>query len=230
MKREKLEEIVKTAIVNNRAETIEQRERIYEAARTSLARKAAENPDVSDMLESVIAEIEASFAPPKPKQRLSTMSLLLGLVMGVIAGGGATAALLHGPGASSAQALETRFAKPVEDGAKQLEAAETYLRSVMNAVFKRQKNDPAFAKSEKAPIPLKDFDPELVKNIPPDVPRGAWTVIRANGSDVKLLMSWQLCGVAQILKPELVDPVRVGASNTIGCPYIGIWTEGAAKW
>ena len=230
MKRDKLEEIVKAAIVSNRAETIEQRERIYRAARASIARKAAEDPEIAETLESVITEIEASFAPPKPKQRLSLMSLLLGLAIGAVAAGGGTAALLHGPGATSALALETRFDKPIEDGAKQLPVAEAYLRTVMDAVFKRQKNDPAFAQSEKKFIPLKAFDPDLAKRIPAaELPRGSSVIMRADGNDVKLLMTWQLCGVAQILKPELLDPVRSGGP-TVGCPYIGIWSEGAAKW
>lgn len=229
MKREKLEEIIKAAIVSQRAETVEQREQIYQAARASLANRSAQDPAVAEMLDSVITEIEASFAPPEPKKRSLPRAFLLGLLIGAVVAGGATVAFLRLPGASSAQTVQAQFDKPFEAGAKQLPIAEAYLRMVMDAVFKRPKNDAAFRKSEKRLIPLKDFDPDLAKQMPTGLPPGSAVTIRADGNDVKLLMSWQLCGVAQILKPELVDPRRSGA-NMIGCPNFGVWTEGAANW
>src|SRR5690606_28587264 len=108
--------------------------------------------------------------------------------------------------------------------------ATRFIRQVVDAIVERQKRDRAsFGESAKNFILLSKFDPELAKAAPKGLPPGTLVTLRADATDLKVLMNWTLCGVASISNPEMVDRVRA-PQPTIGCSNFGLWTDGAAKW
>ena len=84
-------------------------------------------------------------------------------------------------------------------------------------------------KASKAYVPVSTLDPNLAKEMPATLPPGSTIIVKVDRKDYKILFNWTLCGAVSIAKPEMVDPVRTKI-NTIGCPYFGLWTDGAAKW
>lgn len=232
MQRERIEKIINDAIVANNAQTPVDRARIYDTARAAFRKKAEEgDKETSAILEKVIAEIEGTFAPPALSRWARTYRpILIGFVAGLIAAGGAyLVQAQHSLLSASEQRFSKRFDQALIDGAPQLPVAEAFLKELMDKVFARSKTDPAFQKSAASFVALATFDPELAKTQPKSLPPGSAVIIRADGKDVKVMLNWPLCGVAQIEKPALLDPVRSKA-DTIGCPYFGVWTDAAASW
>jgi hypothetical protein len=105
------------------------------------------------------------------------------------------------------------------------------LHKVSAMVIRMQKDDPAGLeeKASKAYVPVSTLDPNLAKEMPATLPPGSTIIVKVDRKDYKILFNWTLCGAVSIAKPEMVDPVRTKI-NTIGCPYFGLWTDGAAKW
>lgn len=250
MNQEKFEQAIRKAIADRTVQSPQERLRIYDAARAALARRSSADPSLSETLEAVIEKVESSFTPKtRPeantgtdaKKAGSSFSVLrmarsrsLPLFIGGALLGAAFTALgfvatagSAGPAGTARQKLEAKYANSL----KLLPAAEDFLGKVSSAVLDMQKKDGAAveAKAGKKFIPLKELDESLAKQMATSFPPGTWMVLRANRKDFKILLNWTLCGAASIARPELVDHVR-SKTDTLSCPYFGIWTQGAANW
>jgi hypothetical protein len=157
--------------------------------------------------------------------------MVIGAVI-VILGMAAAAALglvtwsAGGPASSPTAALEQAY----KANLPQVDIAAKFLERVRDRVIQRQKEDgdALAALAEKKYIALKDFDPELAKQLPKSLPKGSAVIVRANAKDYKVLFNWPLCGTVQVARPDLVDPRR--KLNVVGCSHFGLWTKGAAAW
>lgn len=229
----RFEKSLNGAIVKFRAETAADRAKVYVAARASLKRAQYSKPGDAKALELAIEKVESSFAESRQTiaQRSSRAGTLAAMtfVLGVSAG---AAAIAYWPeqAAGSAEGPAQQFVKSYNAGVPRLRDANAFLQQVVDSVIDRQKRDrSAFAASAKAFIPLAKFDQQLASRMPKTLPGGTAVIVRADAFNFKILMNWTLCGVASISNPDMIDPVR-SPGNTIGCPYFGLWSTGAAKW
>lgn len=227
------EKSLKSAIVKFRAETAADRAKIYAAARTSLERAQYSKPGDADALESAIEKIESSFAErrrPKALGFLHTGNLsAMAFVLGMLAG---AAAVAYWPEqvSENANGPAQQLARSYSKGLPLLPEANAFLQQVVDSIIDRQKGDrSAFAASAKTFVGLAAFDPELARQMPKTLPSGTAIIVRADAYNFKVLMNWTLCGVASISNPDMVDPVRA-SGMTVGCPFFGLWSTGAAKW
>lgn len=226
---EKFEKAIKQAIVSRRAETPADRQRIYSAARTSLQKAGGDEAKLAE-LDIIVERIESTFAPVRRdwRSRFQRPWVLpvLTLVVGALCGSLLTAYLVGAHGGAKTASL----ARSYEKYSEQLPVARQYLRKVLDAVLDRQSSKPdSLAASARTFLPLAKFDEALAKTMPASLPRGTSVIVRADERNVKVLMNWTLCGIAQTGAPDLVDPVR-SKLDTVGCPNFGLWTDGAAKW
>lgn len=123
--------------------------------------------------------------------------------------------------------LETAYGGALADGKREIDEAATVLNALMAKIRSMPKTDPRFEKSKENFIRLGDLDPELANLVPQGLP--TTVLVRADGENAKIMMDWRLCGLAQIYRPELLEPRR-SAQKRIGCPYIAVWTPGAKDW
>ncbi len=235
---EQYEAAIRRAIAKRRAETPEQREQIYAAARESFQRtgKAAEELDA---LDAAIKSVEDTFSKPSHKTvrrwtEILSPWMVPAFVAGIAAGLGATYALSITPAGTNdiddAVFAQRYFERAYKEQAELMPVAIGFLREVTDAVVARQRTDRAsLEKSQKTFISLAALDAQLAKKLPPALPRGTSVIVRANATDFKVLMNWTLCGVAAISNPEMIDKVRTTVT-TVGCPYFGLWTTDAARW
>jgi hypothetical protein len=229
----RFEQSLNSAIVKFRAETAADRARIYAAARASLKRSQSGKPGDAETLEAAIEKIESSFSK---RRRTTTLGFLrtgnlsaMALVLGMLAGA-AVVSYWPQPGTENADGPAQRLAQSYSKGLPLLPEANAFLQQVVDSIIKRQQEDrSAFVESAKTFISLAKFDPELASQMPKILPAGTAVIVRADAYNFKVLMNWTLCGVASISKPDMVDPVR-GSGMTVGCPFFGLWSAGAAKW
>jgi hypothetical protein len=248
---QRFEQAIGKAISDRHAQSPAAREKIYAAARAALASRSGGAPGLAGTLESAIAAIESSFAPEPELESAAALSLpgaakprysrigqgvprppfafVAGAVVGALL---ATLAVVlvnsaADQPASAGQALEAKYARSLQ----QLPVAEAFLTEVSDAVIEMQKKDRAAleAKAGKKFVSLKQLDPALARKMPKSLPPGSAMIVRATGRDFKILFNWTLCAAASIARPELVDRVR-SRTDMLGCPYFGIWTQGAANW
>jgi len=226
---DKFEAAIKNAIVRRRADTAGERDTIYRAARVRLP---PGRDDYAKALEQVIAKIEASFTRPttlwqRIRQR-AWFTPLAWLAVGAALGWAGNQFLFS---KSNAAGPETaKLARFYEESLPLLPVAEAFNRKVLDAVIDRQRSDPKWFETKKQNfIGINEFDDELTKSIPASLPAGTWIVLRADERDVKVLMQGPLCGIVQIARPELLDPVRSRADR-FGCQNFGVWTDAAADW
>ncbi len=236
MAQEQYETAIRRAIAKNRAETPEQRERIYTVARESF-RRSGKGVEELAALDAAIKLIEDTFSSPlKISRRPAGMKIwaipafAAGLAVGVVA-----AYALSNTSSSATEVDDPAFAqryfeRAYKENAALMPVAIGYLSEITDAIVERQRNDRAsLAKSEKTFIGLAAFDAQLAKKLPAALPRGTSVIVRANAKDFKVLMNWTMCGIASISNPEMVDKVRTSTA-TIGCPFFGTWTSNAATW
>jgi len=233
---EQYEAAIRRAIAKRRAETPEQREQIYAAARESFQRtgRAAEELDA---LDAAIKAIESTFhkAPAvstmSPWKRYWIVPAFVAAIGAGIGAGYLLSATQAGPNTIDEPAFAQRyFERTYRDQANVLEAAFAYLRELSDEIVRRQRNDrESLARSEKAFVLLSTYDAALAKKMPASLPPGTTVTLRATPTDFKILLNWTLCGMASVSHPEMVDKVR-NTVATIGCPYFGVWTPGATNW
>jgi hypothetical protein len=229
----RFETSLKNAIVRFRAETAADRAKIYVAARASLKRAQYCKSGDAEALELAIEKIEASFAGQRQTmaQRFARAGTLpvMAFVLGTLAG---AAAVGYWPEqvARNADSPAQQLVQSYNKGAPHLHEANAFLQRIVDSVIDRQRrNRSAFAASANKFIPLAKFDQELAGSMPKTLPHGTAVIVRADAFNFKILMNWTLCGVASIASPDMVDPVRA-SGMTVGCPYFGLWSSGAAKW
>lgn len=189
-------------------------------------------------LEAAIAATEATFTARRSRfalpDRLKALhSATLALLVGLVVGAGAST-YIHANAAAVATEQEAaameQWRQALSDSAALMPEATRFIRHVVDAVVERQKTDRAALEANpKWMIPLEKFDPALAEQMPKSLPKGTAVVLRADATNLKVLMNWTLCGVASVTNPELVDRQRASAAS-IGCPYFGLWTDGAATW
>lgn len=238
MAQDRFEAALHRAIVKRRAETPEQREQIYAAARESFQRTGRATEEL-DALGAAIKSVEDTFSKPSRKTAPRWTEILNPwmapvFLAGIAAGLGATYLLSITPAGTNdiddAVFAQRHVERTYKENADLMPAAIGYLREVTDAIVARQRNDRAtLAKSEKTFVGLATFDAQLAQKIPAALPRGTSVIVRANATDFKVLMNWTLCGVAAISNPEMIDKVRTTVT-TVGCPYFGLWTTDAARW
>lgn len=245
MRRQKFEKAIKDAIAKHAAATPSDRERVYRAARASLGRNPALTRDYLADLEAAIAAIEASYAASgrtpdvsgRGKQQPTARpkawrTPVLALLAGIVLGAGASTYIqadAAAPAGQEAEGLE-QLRLAYRSNVSHLPEATAFIRRVTDEIVQRQKtNKSSLEESAKGFIPLAKLDPALAGQMPKSLPAGTAILVRANATDLKVLMNWTLCGVASITNPELVDRKRA-PSPAIGCPYFGLWTNGAADW
>lgn len=174
---------------------------------------------------------------PRPQWRALLLDQTLGplsyLGGGLIAGAGAAYLLLSGlpkTGSNADTALpHQQLLRAYNEQLPLMPEAVSYLRELSAEIVRRQKEDPTSLRVEKTLMLLSIFDGDLAKKMPASLPQGTEAVIRVSATDYKIMLNWTLCGTAAIYSPEMVDKVRATVS-TIGCPYFGVWTPGAAGW
>lgn len=239
MDQEKHAQAIRKAIADRNAQTPEDRERIYAAARAAFGRNGNGGPAATAALDSTINAIEASYAPkpmPEPAssaQRGKWKTYLPALAVGAVLGVAGAVLLIPKPLPALPQdekalaVLEHKYASALP----QIPIAVDYLNKVSDAVIALQKKDRAGleAKASKRFVALRVLDPVLAKQVPASLPAGSSVIVRADGFNFKILFNWTLCGAVQLARPELIDHVR-DKINGIGCPYFGLWTSGAANW
>jgi len=239
LNKQQFDTAVRKAIERHRAETVEQREKIYRSARSTLRRHADDKDVRHARLEEAISEIEASFrrkSPPAGSRsnmaRLSTglSALLFGMVIGAVVTAATTGlAIPEKSGTDMSPALR-ELDKIYQEQADLVPVATNFLREVVDSIVRRQGSDRASLEPiAKKFTPLAQFDPELSEKLPKSLPPGTLVTVRATATNLKVLMNWTLCGVVAISNPELVDRAR-NKRPTIGCTYFGFWTAGAEKW
>lgn len=238
MQREQFEEIIRSMIVKRAAKERPEREMIYAAARSSLRRRPNISAKNIAELDAAIDTVETTFLPRVKRlkvfdlskaTRIAAIALLLGIALGA-----GVSALVHAPAATASSNYEASAFEEL----KQIYSVQValmpeaigFIRRVMEEIGERQKRDKdSLETASKKFVPLRTFDPGLAKKMPKSLPPGTSIMLRANATDQKVLMNWTLCGVASISKPEMVDRKRTRVSG-IGCPFFGLWTDGAAKW
>lgn len=239
MDQEKHAQAIRKAIADRNAQTPEERERIYAAARAAFGRNGDGGPVAMARLDSTINAIEASYAPkPTIAPASSTgrgkwKTYLPALAAGAVLGVAGAVLIMPKPLPALPQdekalaVLEHKYASALP----QIPVAVDFLNKVSDAVIAMQKKDRAGleAKASKRFVALKVLDPALAKLVPASLPTGSAVIVRADGFNFKILFNWTLCGAMEIARPELIDHVR-DKINGIGCPYFGLWTSGAANW
>lgn len=238
MQRQDFERVIRAALVKHAATTGPDRERLYEAARASFMRRQGHSQGDLAVLEAAIQAVEATFvskpATPTHGERLKSLWLpAAALLVGIFIGAGSVFSVQSGtPLSSSAldqQAIEL-LGQAYSTDVVHMPEATKFIRQVVDAVVARQGKDKAsLEESAKTFIPLEKFDPELASRMPKTLPPGTGVIVRANASNLKVMMNWTLCGVASITNPEMVDRKR-NPEPSIGCPFFGLWTDGAADW
>lgn len=238
MQRETFEKAVKDAIVRHSATERSEREKIYNAARSTLRRRSDVSPEDIAELDAAIDAIEVTFSPKEGRWALLVLLKGVGvafvaLLAGVVLGAG-VASYIHTqslPTASGGEEASFDELRQIySDQVALIPEATQYIRQVVDVIVERQKRDRTSMEiSAKAFIPLAKFDPEVAKEMPKSLPPGTGILVRADATNLKVLMNWTLCGVASISNPEMVDRKRT-PKPTIGCPYFGLWTDGAANW
>lgn len=231
---ERFEAAIRNAIAKRRAEAPEQRQQIYQAARASFQRLARGAEDAA-ALDSAIAKIEASFADnsvqlEKAQKRRHLASAAFLLLAGIAAGALAAVYTISPSSSAAEEEIGARFSRQYTSDLQHMPTVIAYLREITDAIVERQRNnreslDPAKGKL----VALSMIDPDLVKKMPESLPRGTQFIVRADQKDLKVLANWTLCGVAMFSNPEMLDPVR-SRTDSIGCPFFGMWTSGAVKW
>ena len=236
MQRETLEKAIKDAIVKRAATSRPAREKIYSAARASLRRR----PDLAQedlaQLDAAIEAIEATFMrrerPPPGSERVRPLRIAaIALLAGVALGAGVPL-YLNAQGAPSGKEGKAfaELRQTYRNNVSLMPEATKFIRQVVDAVVERQKSDKASLQASATKfIPLAKFNPELAKQLPKSLPPGTSMMLRADATDLKVLMNWTLCGVASISHPEMVDKKRA-PQPSVGCPFFGLWTNGAADW
>lgn len=238
MQRENFERVIRSTIVKRAATERSEREKIYNAARATLRRNSDVSPENIAELDAAIDAIEATFSPKEGRwalfDRLRGAGIgVIALLAGIALGAGISS-YIHAqssPTATGGEAAAFDELKQLyNDQVALMPEATRFIRQVVDAIVERQKRDRAsFGESSKNFILLSKFDPELAKAAPKGLPPGTLVTLRADATDLKVLMNWTLCGVASISNPEMVDRVR-SPQPTIGCSNFGLWTDGAAKW
>jgi len=238
MQRQNFERVIRAAIVKHEAVTGPGRERVYDAARSSLRRRPGNTQEDMAELEAAIAAVEATFAaeptPPRPAGLLKALRVPAAALLAGIALGAGAAFYLHSGTASGMAGPDDKAMEKVrqayDDNVGHMPEAMKFIRRVVDAVVERQKKDKAsLEENAKKFVPLAKFDPELAKRMPKSLPPGTGIMLRADATNLKVLMNWTLCGVASITNPEMVDRKR-NPQPSIGCPFFGLWTNGAADW
>lgn len=239
MDQEKHAQAIRKAIVDRNAQTPEERERIYAAARAAVGKGGSGTPSAMAALDSTIRAIETSYAP-KPAAVPTSFSAvgkwkayLPALAAGMILGAVGAVLVMPKPlpalpkGEKALAVLEHKYVSALP----QIPIAVDFLNKVSDAVIAMQKKDRAGleAKASKTFIGLRTLDPELAKQMPASLPAGSTVIVRADGFNFKILFNWTLCGAIQIARPEMIDHVR-DRVNGLGCPYFGLWTSGGANW
>lgn len=231
---ERFEAAIRNAIAKRRAETPEQRQQIYQAARTSFQRLARGAEDAA-ALDSAIAKVEASFADnsalierTRKRRYLASGAVLL---LSGIATGALSVSYFISPSTSAANdQIGARFSRQYNDGLQHMPGVIAYFREITDAVVERQRNDrDSLEPAKGAFIAVSKLDPILGGKMPKSLPPGTQFIVRADQKDLKVLANWTLCGVAKVSNPEMLDPVR-SKEDGIGCPYFGMWTPAAVKW
>lgn len=236
MQRKKFERAIKDAIVKRAATTRSERETIYDAARASLRRRTGPGQEDLAHLDAAIDAIEATFMPQKRPLfgsdrvrllRIAAIALLAGIALGA-----GVPLYLNAQGAQSGKERKAfgELQQTYRDNVSLMPEATKFIRQVVDAVVERQKRDKASLQASATTfVPLAKFDPELAKQLPRSLPPGTSMMLRADATDLKVLMNWTLCGVASISHPEMVDKKRA-PQPSVGCPFFGLWTNGAADW
>jgi hypothetical protein len=239
MDQEKHAQAIRKAIADRNAQSPAEREKIYAAARAAISRNGNGGPAAMALLDSTIGAIEASYAPkPAAKPDMADRRgkwtwPLAALGVGLVLGAVATVLVMPNdlpamPKSEKAVAiLEHKYASALP----QVPVAVDFLNKVSDAVIAMQKSDRAGleAKASKTFVALQALDPDLAKQMPASLPVGSTVIVRADGSDFKILFNWTLCGAMQIVRPEMIDRVR-DRVHGLGCPYFGLWTAGGANW
>jgi hypothetical protein len=248
MEREKFTRAIRKAIADRNAQSPEEREKIYSAARAALGRNTS-NPALAETLDSAIADIEASYAPPLKEEiapaaaeavepvavprRTGLLQRFAIFAVGIVLGAIGSAWLMSSlvPVASGTSEVGDVLDRKYRNELPHVPVAITFLRKVSDAVIARQKTDRAGleAVAAKSFVPLKSVDPDLANQMPNTLPPGSGIVLRADGFNFKILFNWTLCSAVSMTNPNMVDPVR-NKADVLGCPYFGVWTPGAAKW
>jgi hypothetical protein len=188
-------------------------------------------------VDQVIDEIEASYAPGQQVQaeeipaRGRAGRILPALAAGVVLGGlVAAVVMVFGLGFRPYGHAAATLLRQYNEAAPLIPAAVDYMHEVADAVAKMQKSDPAAleAKSSRF-ISVAALDPQLWKKLPRAMPARSNVIVEADKNNYKILFGWPLCAAARIAMPEMVNPVSCGA-DVLGCPFFGLWTQGAAKW
>jgi hypothetical protein len=238
MDQEKITQTIRKMIADRNAGSAAEREKIYAAARSAIDRTSSRDPAAMMELEAAIGTIESSYMPEpersaSPGRPNSLRRHLAAVVIDVILGAAVAAVVV-----AVALPLLTSDGKAIDKLKYQYEetlplvpVAVDALHKVSAMVIRMQKDDPVGLedKASKGYVSWSVLDPELAKKMPTSVPPGSAIIVKADRKDYKILFNWTLCGAVSITKPEMVDPVRTKI-NTIGCPYFGLWTDGAAKW
>lgn len=233
MQREQFEKIIRGMILKREAKERPERETIYAAARASLQRKSDVSAGEIAELDAAIHAIEATFAQVTPYDgadglkeiKINAIALLLGIVVGA-----AGMAFISAPTETADAAAFEELKQIYSEQAALMPDAIRFIQDVRDVIEERQTSDEAsLVKISNKLTQLSQFDPDLAKQMPQTLPRGTSVLVRADAYDMKVLMNWTLCGVASVANPEMVDRRRARIS-AIGCPYFGLWTEGAADW
>jgi hypothetical protein len=232
--REKLAQTIRKLIADRDADSALEREKTYAAARLALVRTANGDPASMIELESVIADIESSYRIDHPAvgPAGSVWRTFARVAMDVGIGAVVAAAIVAAsPLLLDRDRVAGKLKYQYENALPQMQVAVDAINKVSAAVVRMQQADPEGleAKSSQKFVSLNTIDPQLTKELPASLPVGSGIIVRADRKDYKILFNWTLCGVARIAKPEMVDPVR-NRTDVLGCPYFGVWTEGAAKW
>jgi hypothetical protein len=230
--REKMRQTIRKVLEDRGGNSLGERTEIYSAARTSVRKATNDEPAIMAELDQTIDEIEASYKT-KPKIGSSRRGVGLSLLAaGVVVGGAAAAGIMvAGFHFRPPSPIAAKLKRQYHATAPLVPAAVDYLHKVVDAVAAMQKNDPTALEAEAAKrfVSVASLDPALWKQFPKSMPPGSRVVVKADKNDYKVLFNWTLCGAAQITVPAMVEPVRTRA-KTLGCPYFGLWTSGAAKW
>ncbi|MBB6013512.1 hypothetical protein HNR59_002901 [Aquamicrobium lusatiense] len=234
MTSERFEPAIRNAIAKHRAETREQRERIYQAARASFQRSDRSSEDIEN-LNLAIEKVESSFERntgavlKKQKQRNLVNAAIL-LFLGVFIGSVSSLIFTGSTTADSEDDLKKIFIDRYNKDIVIVPDAIEYLREITDAIVDHQRNNrDILTPSNKTFVTIAKIDPDLAKRMPKTLPQGTQFIVKADHKDFKVLANWTLCGAAMFSNPEMLDPVRSKADR-IGCPNFGMWTPGAVKW
>lgn len=228
----RLESAIRDALARRKAQSLEDRTAVYEAARSAARNHARAGSTLLPALENAIKNVEDSLARPAPPSSPSEAhipdskrTLIFSIVGAALLVGCSIAAyfLLFSPGYTEQRLTDLTIVR---------DALERY-RLAHNEYPKSKGWDGLHTRwGEDTEIWVKGLAPEFLPELPLDPERDTANppqyLYRSNGVDYKLLAHQQRdCDTVRRTNPEMVDAVRDRDGR---CSAYGYWTAAASRW